>query len=391
MAITLGGSGGGASSPLPYTQFVVGQSKTFIVPITGRIKVVLTGGGGQGAFLPNSSGSPHANYGDATGGGGGGYSEKTFDVTAGETFVVTIGSGGSSALAPNDINTARVGNNAGNSSFVTASAAVSVNMVANGGGGGQFSAATSSVVSTAGGVGGTASGGDFNYTGGAGGSISRNVGNQYNVATTGGGAVALYGMPYHGGNITMTVGFGSATKLMATGGAGVGGHGGDVLVDDTGNIAYCSTGGSATKDGFTQETVTTTTLTTSVTAGGPTISSTISLIDAQGHGGSSRHSSSGSTYGSHGGFGGGGGSSMGLTTIQNSYGFAGNGGGFAGGGSLSYANGNTNISTGRISAGIGGVGGGGSGAFSGRFHTITGAINRFWSPGGDGMCIIMFV
>ena len=45
MAIKLGG---GESSPLPYTQFVIGQSKTWTAPLTGRIKVILTGGGGQG-------------------------------------------------------------------------------------------------------------------------------------------------------------------------------------------------------------------------------------------------------------------------------------------------------------------------------------------------------
>ena len=42
-------------------------------------------------------------------------------------------------------------------------------------------------------------------------------------------------------------------------------------------------------------------------------------------------------------------------------------------------------------AGAGGTGGGGSGAYSGPFSTMTSAGGRVWSPGGSGICIIMFV
>ena len=45
----------GAQPPIPTTQFVIGASKTFTAPLTGRIKVVITGGGGQGAFLANKN------------------------------------------------------------------------------------------------------------------------------------------------------------------------------------------------------------------------------------------------------------------------------------------------------------------------------------------------
>ena len=391
MAIKLGG---GESSPLPYTQFVIGQSKTWTSPLTGRIKVILTGGGGQGAFLANTSASPYTNYGDATGGGAGGYSEKIFNVTAGETFVVTVGAGGSSALPVNSITTSRVGNNAGNSSFVTASAAVSVNMVANGGGGGQYSASTTSPVTTAGGLGGTASGGDVNYTGGAGGTISRVVGNQYNCATTGGGAVALYGTPFHGGDITMTVDFGVTNKHIASGGAGVGGHGADILVDAAGNDAYLSPGGSATRGGSATITSNGNTLSTATNPGGPTLNATINVIDAQGNGGYSRNSGNvtGSVYGGNALLGGGGGSGMGVFTSGDYYYKGGDGGGFGGGGSVvAISSFSSTTTTNSIRAGLGGNGGGGSGAFSGPFAAATSASGRVWAPGGDGMCIIMFI
>ncbi len=390
MAVILGKP----AAPIPTTQFVIGQSKTFTAPLTGRIKVIITGGGGQGAFLANKNSTITSNTGDATGGGAGGYSEKTFNVTAGDTFTVTIGAGGATTLAMNDINSSRVGNNGGNTTFVTASAAESVNMAANGGGGGQFSASTSSAVSTAGGAGGTASGGDFNYTGGTGGTISRVAGCQYNATTTGGGAVALYGTAYNGGSVTMTGAVGGADKIIATGGAGVGGNGGDVLgVTSTGDRTYRSTGGSSSRDGFSEYVATNVTSDTNETPGGPTTSPTISIIDAQGTGGYSRSTDNASPYSGSGGYGGGGGSAAGNNNAGSAYlyYYSGYGGGFGGGGSLTWVSGVDSTSTGRIGAGVGGNGGGGSGAFSGPFHTATSAGNRAWAAGGNGMCIIMFV
>jgi len=389
MTIILGG--GGDAAPIPTAQFVIGESKTFTAPKTGRIKVIITGGGGQGAFLHNTSSTLRNNQGDATGGGAGGYSEKTFNVTAGETFTVTIGSGGATTLSMDSINSNRVGNNGGNSSFVTVSAAESVNMVANGGGGGQFSASTSSAVTTAGGTGGTASGGDFNYTGGAGGSISRVADCPNNAVTTGGGAVALYGTAYRGGNVTITGALGTSHKGMGTGGAGIGGQGGDIIETGGGySVIHRSTGGSASRSGFSDSTSGNAWVgNTLLTAGSPFEDPTISVIDAQGYGGYSRYAYNASVYAGTGSYGGGGGAAIGRLT--QSYAFEGGGaGGFAGSGSLNmfggYYSGNAYIGT-----RAGGNGGGGSGAFSSSFSTSTSATNRNWGPGGDGLCIIMFV
>ena len=388
-------SGGGDAAPIPTAQFVIGESKTFTAPLTGRIKVILTGGGGQGAFLANKNATPNVNSGDATGGGAGGYSEKIFNVTAGETFTVTIGAGGATTLAMNDINSSRVGNNGGNSSFVTASAAESVNMVANGGGGGQYSAATSSAVTTAGGAGGTASGGDFNYTGGAGGSITRVANNANNAMTTGGGAVALYGTTYRGGNITLGTANASSGMIGATGGAGVGGNGGDIAFSGTGANARFSSGGSATRSGPSGESGSSLSPSSILgnTAGGPTSSPTINIIDAQGFAYGGKYAYNESLYVSTSQYGAGGGGGTGYNQSGNVYRYfyAGDAGGFGGGGSVTYISGVDLNSTNPARAGRGGTGGGGGGAFSGPFHTMTAASGREWVPGGDGMCIIMFI
>ena len=385
----------GAKPPIPTAQFVIGESKTFTAPVTGTIKVIVTGGGGQGGFLANKNATPNSNFGDATGGGGGGYSEKTFAVTAGETFTVTIGAGGSSALAVNDINSNRVGNAGANSSFVTASAAVSVNMAANGGGAGQYSDATSSAVTTAGGTGGTASGGDFNYTGGAGGSITRVANNSKSAMTTGGGGVALYGTTYRGGNITLGTANESSYMVGSTGGAGVGGNGGDIAFSGTGSNARMSAGGSATRTGLSGESGSSfnTTTFTSDPSGGPFTSPTINIIDAQGggNGGSFNYNASPAIGTSSYGAGGGGATGYNQGNSQYYYSYGGTAGGFGGGGGMTFISGVDYLSTGQVRAGPGGVGGGGSGAYSGPFSTMTSASQRSWASGGDGLCIIMYI
>lgn len=385
----------GSKPPIPLTQVVIGDSKTFTAPITGRIKVIITGGGGQGAFLANKNATIQSNVGDGTGGGGGGYSEKTFAVTVGETFTVTIGAGGTSAVAANDLNSSRVGNAGGNSSFVTASAAVSVNMAANGGGAGQYSASTSSAVTTAGGAGGTASGGDFNFTGGAGGTITRVAGCPNNAAVTGGGCVSITGTAFTGGDVTMTSAVGSQDKIISTGGAGVGGDGGHVLgLTSSDAFAYISTGGSAAREGNTSSAaITAGNFAVAETSGAPITDATISGLDAQGKTQTGNWYYGGFAFASD-SFNGAGGSGSAMSNPSNIttwYAYAGSGGGFGGGGAVTGVSGVDTTTTGNIRAGHGGTGGGGSGAYSGPFSTSTSASARAWASGGNGVCIIMFV
>ena len=386
---------GAGAAPIPTAQFVIGESKTFTSPLTGRIKVIITGGGGQGAFVANSNQYPNQNYGDGTGGGAGGYSEKIFNVIAGDTFTVTIGAGGATTLAMDSISSTRVGNNGGNTTFVTASAAESVNMTANGGGGGQIqSGANTSAYTVAGGVGGTASGGDFNYTGGAGGSITRIASNNANAMTTGGGAVALYGSAYRGGNIDISLDLSGYYLIGATGGAGVGGNGGDIDFNVLEHRAAISSGGSATKsaDSYIGSRSISTTLPS--TSGGPTNNPTISIIDAQGSGSGGKYAYNASlSQTNSGGFGAGSGAGAGYNVNRTAHLYCRvyGGGGFGGGGACNYINDTTSSATGGHYAGAGGTGGGGSGAFNSKFHNLSGLTDRRWSPGGDGLCIIMFV
>ena len=86
-----------SGAPLPYQQLVFGQSKTWTVGVSGRVKVILTGGGGQGGYRYLSGSMAYdapANRALATGGGAGGYCEKVFDVVAGETYTLVLGAGG---------------------------------------------------------------------------------------------------------------------------------------------------------------------------------------------------------------------------------------------------------------------------------------------------------
>lgn len=119
-------------------------SGNFVIPqgVT-RVKVRVVGGGGGAA-----GGGGSNNF---VGGGGaaGGYAEKFIDVVPGDTFLVTIGSGGGGGGA--------LGGTGGTSSFGS-------EVSATGGGGGQ-----GSTVSCAGGVGGVGTGGSLNTQGGDGG------------------------------------------------------------------------------------------------------------------------------------------------------------------------------------------------------------------------------
>jgi hypothetical protein len=246
-------------------EVVLTSSQTYTARRTGIADVICIGAGGQGG----SSGKAAATYGgmvvNATGGGAGGYSRKRIPITAGDTFTVVVGAGGQangSTLMP-DANGVKDGGAGGESTFAHASATANIALDSNGGAGGVGNqTSTASGATYAGGAGGTATGGDVNFTGGRGGTITRNNTSSGNgMFATGGGAVAILGGGFNGGDINFT---GTSYKHSATGGAGVGGNGGDVAYD-TGsqNSTTASSGGSASGagNGFTAD------QTTSVTNG----------------------------------------------------------------------------------------------------------------------------
>tara|TARA_R110002124_G_C8918978_1_gene511107 strand:+ start:426 stop:1595 length:1170 start_codon:yes stop_codon:yes gene_type:complete len=375
-------------APIPYQQVVIGESKTWTVPRTGKIKVLLTGGGGQGAFgYTYSQGYTSVNL-AITGGGAGGLCSKIIDVTAGETFTIAVGAGGFQGTL--NISSTTAGGAGGASTFVTGTAAATVNMSAGGGGGGNVGSSLGGAT-VSGGAGGTASGGDDNLTGGRGGNITNSATNQ--GLSTGGGAVALYGSAYNGGDINFTDTY---AKLIATGGAGVGGHGGSFSAYNQQQYG-ASDGGSSTKAALAEGVHTATyglTLAGVSTSGSPTSSPTISIVDAQGSGGTGRKVYNTNQYvADTGGYGGGGG---GLSALHNhstnSYSFHGGAaGGFAGGGACTFCNQNGNWSTWSVGSrpGTGGTGGGGSGAVIGAWHGSTNPHGWYAAP--DGLCIISYI
>ena len=198
-------------------QKVLNSSGTIVAPITGFMELYVVGGNGSGGATRNSS------SGGATGGGAGEYVTKKVPVVMGEVYTGIIGAGGAGSVGINGI--AVAGNDGGDTTVTGAG----VNIVAKGGKRGNSSTSLGGL-GLLGGLGGSGgSGGDFHFAGGNGGNIS--PGYTF-FAATGGGAVGIFeNSPEErrGGNV-----YAVNSKVIATGGAGVGGTGGDVPVTATG-------------------------------------------------------------------------------------------------------------------------------------------------------------
>lgn len=427
-------------------EVVLTSSQTYTARRTGIADVICIGGGGQGGS--SGKGNVGTTKLNLTGGGAGGYSRKRIPITSGDTFTVVVGAGGqaSSSKLPAAGNLT-AGGNGGESTFDHASATANIALDSNGGVGGLANTTgTASGATYAGGAGGTATGGDVNFTGGRGGTITRsNSGSNTGCFTTGGGAVAIFGQAFNGGDINYTS---SGSTSAATGGAGIGGNGGNIAYD-TGSAASTSAtgGGSASGEGngFTSDDTSATTqaLTafakTDVVMGGGRLPShggqaratntMIGCIAGNGgtgalravlaglgdatymsvYGGNDRptevHDAAGfraaslidggaANYPQPTGPGGGGGAACGTAdnNASNSVIAAGNGAAFAGGaGACSLvsnselANNSEHIS----SNGRGGIGGGGSGAAYLGTNVSNATIE--WASGGDGVVIIQYL
>lgn len=278
-------------------------STTFVAPYTGVYRVRVVGGGGSGG----STGSTGATNRKATGGGAGGLAIKLLQLTAGNSYTVTVGAGGTAATSTT---TATNGNPGGTSSF--SGTGIST-ITANGGGGGPASNGSASL---AGASGGTASGGDINITGGGSGTASGT-----NPAATGGGAVGWRGVGYSSGDA-------SATGFTAgSGGAGIGGASGIATAT---SVSTASGGGgsgaasAAATNGFG--------------AGGAAVTSFLltvsSPLDANAAGSAGSTSSSSSAVAAYGGGSGAGGFAS-SSNSGNVAGLAGSGGALTGTGATS--------------------------------------------------------
>jgi hypothetical protein len=207
------------------------QSGTFVVPANvSQIRVRVHGAGGSGGGVAGGGRNRVA-----TGGGGGGMAIKTFNVTAGTSYAVTIGAGGT----PVNLGATNAGNAGGTSSFGSVCSAT--------GGSGGAATASNAANSAAGATGGTGSGGDLNYTGGGSGTATTSATNATypSIAVTGGGSGAcIFGNGFSSGTATTSGNSAAVVEILAaSGGAGVGGASGAATNTTIGYQDVCTGGG----------------------------------------------------------------------------------------------------------------------------------------------------
>ena len=197
-----------SASPIVDTKLIF-TARTWVAPKDCSVRITAFGASASGGVRRGGGGG-------ATGGGAGARCTKTVKLKAGDTLTISPGAGG--ALNTLSTTGAQNGNDGGDT---TVTGPGGLNMVA--GGGKKGVASTDGTVALNGGVGGIATGGDVNVPGGRGG----NAVSGSNVAAqraTGGGALPLFDVGYRGGDILIAIG----NSQAATGGAGVGGPGGDI-------------------------------------------------------------------------------------------------------------------------------------------------------------------
>lgn len=188
----------------------INASGVFVARKTGWHRITLAGGSGRGGL---ARGTPTAR---ATGAGAGGFCVGMRFLIAGQSYTCVVAAAVANATTAGNGATAGI---AGNASSFSGSGVIT--LTANGGGGGLASNTDGAL---AGGAGGTATGGDINVQGGDGGAI---LGTGGQIVATGGGSVGIQGTGRRGGNVTSTDTVGASQK-KASGGAGVGGNGGDI-------------------------------------------------------------------------------------------------------------------------------------------------------------------
>jgi len=188
----------------------INASGAFVASKTGWHRITGIGGSGRGGLVRGGATQR------ATGAGAGGLFVGMRFLIAGQSYTCVVAAAVSNATTSTNGTTAGI---TGNSTSFSGSGIIT--MTANGGGGGLASSTDGAL---AGGVGGTATGGDINVQGGDGGAILGTGGAQ---VATGGGSVGIQGIGRRGGNITSSDSV-ATSQSKASGGAGVGGNGGDI-------------------------------------------------------------------------------------------------------------------------------------------------------------------
>lgn len=223
---------GGAASALPLAREwrYFPTTRTFTPDVDIDCNLHLIGGAATGGFACGS----YSTLVQATGGQAGTYVKKRTTLKAGITYTFTVGAGGTLLANATGMFS---GGNGGDTSVV----GTGLNVVAGGGKGGKASAGTAALD---GGTGGTGSGGDVIRPGGRGGNIVAGATGTGVYRSTGGGAVNFLGEPCNGGDISVSVNYGSSpNQSIGTGGGGIGGAGLPQNGSPGGNAAIGSNGG----------------------------------------------------------------------------------------------------------------------------------------------------
>jgi len=199
------------------------SSITWTCYYTGWYRLSALGAGGSGGAIYRSA----ANFGSATGGGGGAFAEKEVYLIVGDTLTIVVGAGGARTASTVDV-TGVNGNDGGETTIHGASGSdicLAINIHAGGGGHGHFAIINGEAIT--GGVGGTVSGNyDLGFAGGAGGDALHT--SAYRNASGGGSSGSPYGIGGRGGHSKRT------TAHANTGGGGIAGnHGGDITATAT--------------------------------------------------------------------------------------------------------------------------------------------------------------
>ena len=174
-------------------------TQTFVPFVSGLYRIQVWGGGGSGAANASGPGTVTA----VGGGGGGGYCEKIVYLTKGTVYSVSVGNGGNKVSSGN-------GQNGQASSFT----GPGINLVANGGQGGNYSGANS--------LGGCGSGGDINLCGENGTTLK---GGDAPNKPEGGGEGGAGGIAGSNGNIIGGGGGGSSSNCWNCGWGSLGARG----------------------------------------------------------------------------------------------------------------------------------------------------------------------
>ena len=218
-------------------------TETWACPFDARVIVTVIGGGGGGGSANYNNAAASA---VAAGGGSGAVCKSLLTVASGTSYVATIGAAGSYNSGDQ-----QTGGTGGNSSWkVDGGSAL---LQANGGVGGTGqSSATGNTPSATGGAGGAVgtTGNIFGVAGARGGnaSVTAYSGSGYHVAAGGGAAAGIFGLAHRGGDASCTTS--GYNKVVAAGGGGVWGRGGDLAATNGNGIEMSGAGGTAFGAGY---------------------------------------------------------------------------------------------------------------------------------------------